>query len=81
MLSCADLVLVQLFAGAAAYVSHRRASLGSLLLSFRSADARALWTVLAAFEFSALLSVGFDTAMRFGISHFSFNLLSFILIV
>jgi len=65
MLSVADLSIVQLFAVAAIYVTHRTEGLSSLA-SCKSSQRRELWSVIIVYEFSALLAVAFDAFTRFG---------------
>jgi len=65
MLSVADLSIVQLFAVAAIYVTHRTEGLSSLA-SCKSPQRRELWAVIIVYEFSAVLAVTFDAVTRFG---------------
>jgi len=65
MLSVADLSIVQLFAVAAIYVTHRTEGISSLA-SCKSSQRRELWSVIIVYEFSALLAVAFDAVTRFG---------------
>jgi hypothetical protein len=64
MLSVADLSIVQLFAVAAIYVTHRTEGLSSLA-SCKSPQRRELWAVIIVYEFSAVLAVTFDAVTRF----------------
>jgi len=65
MLSVADLSIVQSFALAAVYVTHRTEGLSSLA-SCKSSQRRELWSVIIVYEFSAFLAVAFDAVTRFG---------------
>jgi len=64
MLSIADFSIVQLFTVAAIYVTHRTEGISSLA-SFKSSQRRDLWSVIIAYEFSAVLAVAFDAVARF----------------